>query len=114
MARPNKKGLSSADSSTEMLSTRVPGELAAAVRTLCEEQGISPAELLRSIVESHVYGKTGGLSGPDDGYRTARSMASQIAHALLGDAIAKLPETHDEMVAMLQTYYKDLAAKRKR
>lgn len=113
MARPNKKGLSSADPSSETLSVRVSGELANAVHAFCEQQGIQVGEFLRSAIESGIFGKQ-GLSGPDLGYQSARSMAAQIAHAVLSDALGKLPETHEEMVAMLQSYYASLADKRRR
>lgn len=113
--------LSSLDPTNKVIAVRLPSDLLAAVNQACQEQGITQSEFLRGLVSQWVYGKT-QLSGPDEGYAQARSMASQLAHVIvrqtmhqaLKEAIASLPETHDAAHAMLQGYYNERSERGKR
>lgn len=105
--------LSSRDPSTRSIAVRLPGDLAAAIDAACAEQQITASEFLRGLVSQWVYGST-QLAGPDEGYAQARSMASQLAHAALRQALAQIPESHDEARSMLQGYYGEQAERRKR
>jgi hypothetical protein len=112
MAGSTRGSLSSRDPSTKSVAVRLSPDLASAVDAVCEEQGITASEFLRGLVSSWVYGKT-QLSGPDEGYTQAKSMAAQLAHAALRSALASLPESHDGAATMLQGYYAEQAERRK-
>lgn len=105
-------GLSSRTGHSKPIAVRLPNDLAAAVEQACEEQGITPSELLRGLVARWAYGHDAPLSGPDEGYKTARSMATRLVHALLAQAIAALPEDHEQARAMLEGHYNERASAR--
>lgn len=98
---PVRSGLSSLDPSSKTVAVRLPADLASAVKLACAQHGMTPSEFLRSLVSEWAYGKT-QLTGPDEGYTEARSMATQLAHAALKDALAGLPGDHQAARTMLQ------------
>lgn len=105
--------LSSRDQTTKSIAVRLPSDLASAVAVACEQQGITASELLRALVAQWAYGQS-QLAGPDAGYEQARSMASQLAHAALRQALTKLPTSYNEARSMLEGYYAEQANRRKR
>lgn len=108
----NRSGLSSLSPTSRTVAVRLPEDLAAAVEHACTQQDITPSELLRGLVSQWAYG-TSQLSGPDEGYAQARSMATQLAHAALKQALKELPENHDGAKEMLQGYFREEAARRR-
>jgi hypothetical protein len=104
--------LSSRDPSTRSIAVRLPSDLSAAIDAYCAEHNTTASELLRGLVSAWVYGES-ALSGPDAGYTQAKSMASQIAHAALRDALASVPDTHEGAQAMLKGYYESQADRRR-
>lgn len=113
MPPSSRASLSSRDPTTRSIAVRLPADLAAAVDLACEQNGITASELLRDLVSRWAYGE-GQLAGPDHGYTQARSMASQLAHAALKQALAALPDSHEGAAEMLQGYHGQLAGARKR
>lgn len=105
MARFQQGGqFSSRDPSCKAISVRLSGDLCAALEDACAQQGITQSEFLRELIHSWCYGKS-QLQGPSDGYRQARSMATQLALAALKNAIAELPDTPEGAAQMLEDTY---------
>ncbi len=105
--------LSSRDPSTKAIAVRLPPDLLAAIDHACAEQNITHSELLRGLVSQWAYGQS-QLAGPDEGYAQARSIASRLAHAALKRALESMPESYEEGRQMLQGYYNEQAAKRRK
>jgi hypothetical protein len=82
----------------------LPADLVAAIDAACDEANITHSEFLRALVEQWAYGKS-QLSGPDAGYAQARSIAAQLAHAAVRQALDNLPSTNEEARSMLEGYY---------
>lgn len=113
MPPSSRSPLSSRDPSTRSIAVRLPPELASAVDAACAEMGVTPSELLRGLIQQWAYGSS-TLAGPDAGYAQARSMASQLAHAALKEALSNIPQSHSEATEMLRGYFEGLAGARKR
>lgn len=113
MPSSSRGTLSSRDPSTKSIAVRLPPDLVSAVDAACTEQGITASEFMRALVSEWAYGRS-QLSGPDEGYAQARSMASQLAHAAIKKALGELPDTHEQAIEMLRGYFGELAGARKR
>jgi len=108
---PIQKTAALKGATSKSIAVRLPLDLVAAIDAACQEHGITPSEFIRGVVSQWVYGTT-QLSGPDEGYAQARSMATQIAHVMmrkvhdaLGEAIRELPADHAGAVEMLQGFH---------
>lgn len=110
---PAKPTLSSRDPSTKSIAVRLPADLAAAIEAACKQHGISASEFLRGLVSQWVYGQS-QLAGPDEGYTSARAMASQLAHAALRKALAELPDSHEAARTMLAGYQEEQTERRRK
>lgn len=99
-----RASLSSRDPTNKPIAVRLPSDLLAAIEAACEEHGITQSEFIRGLISEWAYGKT-QLSGPDEGYSQARSMAAQLAHLAVTQAINNLPASHEEALGMLQGAY---------
>jgi hypothetical protein len=110
--RSTAGALSSRDPTSKPIAVRLPADLVAAIEHACREHNITASELLRGLVSQWVYGKT-ALSGPEEGYTEARSMATRLAHAALKEALEKLPLDHGRATEMLNGYYEREREERK-
>ncbi len=105
--------LSSRDPSTQTVAVKLPADLLAALESTCEQQGLTKSEILRGLVSQWVYGKS-QLSGVDEGYAQARSMATQLAHVALSRALTALPDSHGAAATMLQGHFEEQAERRRK
>jgi hypothetical protein len=76
---------------------RLPEDLDVAIRTRGAAEGLSPSEMLRSIITQWAYGSTPSV---DEGYRQARSIAVRLAHEAIARAFDQLPEGYEEALAL--------------
>jgi hypothetical protein len=105
MPRFRKGGLySSRDPSARTIAVRLSGDLCSAVEEACSAQGITVSEFLREMIHAWCYGQS-QLQSPSDGYRQARSMATQLANAAISRALADLPDTPEGATQMLGEFY---------
>lgn len=105
--------LSSRLSTAHTISVRLAPDLAAAVDAACEKQGTTHSEFLRDLISRWVYGES-QLSGPDEGYSQARSMATQLAFVALKKALSELPDSHQAARSMLDGYHDKEAHRRRK
>lgn len=76
---------------------RVPPEIRTAIDHYCQAHGITITDLYKSLTEALLAGQIS--PGSIEGYRSARSMAIQLAGILLASAAADMPATLEEAQA---------------
>jgi hypothetical protein len=97
--------LSSRNPESKTIAVRLTGDLVKAVEDTCAQQGITASEFLREMIHSWCYGGQSTLQEPSDGYRQARSMATQLATVAIQQALRDLPTTPEEATQMLGDFY---------
>lgn len=75
-----------------------------AIAQLAQERGVTESEIIRDAIDVYVFGAVPGASftGPDNGYRVAKSMASVIARAMLLRAYQSMPETFEDFKRLIE------------
>lgn len=73
---------------------RISEEARIALATLADERGVSESEIVRDILEAALFGAAPGatITGPDQGYRIAKSTANVIARKMLHAAMTAIPD----------------------
>jgi hypothetical protein len=86
-----------AEQEKSMTCFRLAPEVRAALDHYCLANNVSVTEFYRSMTDAFLTGAIG--PGAIDGYKQGRSMAVQLAGALLQRAALELPETLEEAIA---------------
>ena len=73
---------------------RVSEDVRIALAKISAERGVTQSEIVRDLIEAGLFGSEFGatLSGPDQGYRIAKSTAGVIARKALHAAFEALPD----------------------
>lgn len=86
----------------KLINLRIPVDWYEQILAVCDANGITLSEFVRGVIKPALDGLPPGsfhLGGLDEGYRQGRALASKIAHGLLENALASLPDTYEEAVA---------------
>lgn len=86
-----------AEQEKQMTCFRLAPEVRAALDHYCLANNVTVTEFYRSMTDAFLSGAIG--PGAIDGYKQGRSMAVQLAGALLQRAALELPETLEEAIA---------------
>lgn len=84
---------------------RISEDARAALEQIAVERGVSSSEIVRDAIEAYLFGSQPGatISGPNNGYRVAKSTASVIARKLLFEAYKAMPDTWEEFKSMMES-----------
>jgi len=96
---------SSRNPESKTIAVRLSGDLVKAVEDTCAQQGITASEFLREMIYSWCYGGQSTMQSPSDGYRQARSMATQLATVAISQALRDLPDSPEGAAQMLGEFY---------
>jgi hypothetical protein len=77
---------------------RISEDTRYALAKLAQERNMPESEIVRDALEVYLFGAQQGASftGPDHGYRIAKSSAGVIARQALHKALAELPDSFEE------------------
>ena len=74
---------------------RIPADLDEQFRMQCDAVGMNASEAIRLLITQWIGGQAPTV---EEGYAEARSIAAQLAHAVVTRALQELPETAEEAV----------------
>jgi len=84
--------------SSEPIAFRLPAELAQAIRSRAESEGVTVSEVMRNVVHAWFYGEA---PSANEGYYQSRGNAVRIAQMLLARALEAMPSSEEDAQAAL-------------